>query len=62
MDKSKISVSGVSSGASFASQMHVIYSKTFMGLGMVSGGMYFYLFIRSLSLLNTASCYRHIKT
>ena len=40
MDKSKISVSGVSAGASMATQMHVIYSSHIMGVGMISGGKY----------------------
>lgn len=38
VDKSQISVSGISSGAAFATQMHVIYSSTFMGIGMIAGG------------------------
>lgn len=37
VDHSQISVSGISSGAAMATQMHVIYSKTFMGVGMIAG-------------------------
>ena len=38
MDKSKISVSGISSGGYFAVQFHIAYSKTIMGAGVVAGG------------------------
>ena len=38
VDKSQISVSGISSGAAFATQIHVIYSSHIMGIGMVAGG------------------------
>lgn len=37
----KISVSGVSSGAYMAQQLHVAYSDLFMGMGSVAGGPYF---------------------
>ena len=37
MDKTQISVSGISSGAAMATQMHVIYSSHFMGVGMIAG-------------------------
>ena len=41
IDPSQISVSGVSSGAYMAVQMHVAHSKTFMGVAAVAGGPYF---------------------
>lgn len=37
VDKSQISVSGISSGAAMATQIHVIYSSHIMGVGMVAG-------------------------
>lgn len=37
----KASVSGVSSGAYMAVQLHVAYSETFMGVGSIAGGPYF---------------------
>lgn len=37
VDKTQISVSGISSGAAMATQMHVIYSSHFMGVGMIAG-------------------------
>ena len=37
MDRSGISVSGMSSGAAMAIQMHVAYSSIFMGVGIVAG-------------------------
>lgn len=40
VDKSQISVSGISSGAAFATQIHVIYSSHIMGIGMVAGVPY----------------------
>ena len=40
MDKSKISVSGISSGAEMATQMHVAFSSVFIGVGMVGGSEY----------------------
>jgi len=41
IDGSKISVSGVSSGAYMAVQLHVAFSRAFMGVGAVAGGPYF---------------------
>jgi len=38
VDRSKISVSGFSSGGAMATQMHVAYSSVFMGVGIISGG------------------------
>nr|XP_011418318.2 uncharacterized protein LOC105321645 [Crassostrea gigas] len=37
VDRSGLSVSGVSSGAIMASQLHVIYSSKIMGVGLVAG-------------------------
>lgn len=41
IDLQKISVSGISSGAYMAGQMHIAYSSTFMGVGIVAGGPYY---------------------
>jgi poly(3-hydroxybutyrate) depolymerase len=41
VDHSAISTSGTSSGGCFATQLHVIYSKTFMGVGVVAGAPYY---------------------
>ena len=38
VDKNLISVSGLSSGAYFAVQFHVAFSKTIMGAGIIGGG------------------------
>jgi len=38
VDRSKISVSGFSSGGAMATHMHVAYSSIFMGVGMIAGG------------------------
>lgn len=40
VDQSKISVSGISSGAAMATQMHVAYSSVFSGVGLVAGNPY----------------------
>ncbi|KAL4233458.1 hypothetical protein ACF0H5_008139 [Mactra antiquata] len=37
VDKSQVSVSGISSGGAMATQMHVIFSKLFMGVGIIAG-------------------------
>jgi len=37
VDRTKISVSGLSSGAAMATQMHVAYSSIFMGVGTLAG-------------------------
>lgn len=41
IQKDGISVSGLSSGGYMAVQMHVAFSKTFMGAGVVAGGPYY---------------------
>ena len=38
VDRASLTVSGVSSGAIMASQLHVIYSSHVMGAGLVAGG------------------------
>lgn len=40
IQKDKISVSGISSGGFMAVQMHVAFSQTFMGAGIIAGGPY----------------------
>jgi len=40
VDRSKISVSGISSGGAMAPQTHVAYSSVFMGVGIIAGGQY----------------------
>ena len=40
VDRSKISVSGLSTGGAMATQMHVAYSSVFMGVGIVAGSEY----------------------
>ncbi len=40
IDKNRITVSGVSSGAHMAHQLHIAYSDVFSGAGMVAGGPY----------------------
>jgi predicted peptidase len=41
IDKSQISVSGLSSGAYMAGQLHVAYSDLFMGVGLIAGGPFY---------------------
>lgn len=41
VDPTQISCSGISSGASMATQFHVAYSATIMGVGMVAGSPYY---------------------
>ena len=41
IDTSRISVSGASSGAMMATQMHVAHSALISGVGMISGGPYY---------------------
>lgn len=41
IDAGQISVSGLSSGGYMAVQMHVAFSKTFRGAGVIAGGPYF---------------------
>ncbi|PIK41964.1 hypothetical protein BSL78_21177 [Apostichopus japonicus] len=40
-DANQVSVSGLSSGGFMAVQLHVGFSKTFMGVGVVAGGPYY---------------------
>jgi predicted peptidase len=41
IDQSQISVSGLSSGAYMAGQLHVAYSDVFMGVGIIAGGPFY---------------------
>lgn len=41
VDKSKVTVSGVSSGAYMAVQVHVAHSATFSGVGVLAGGPFY---------------------
>lgn len=41
IDPDRVSVSGISSGAHMATQLHIAYSDLFSGVGMFSGGPYF---------------------
>ncbi len=40
IDPDRISVSGISSGAFMASQLHIAHSELIMGVGLVAGGLY----------------------
>src|SRR4051812_37688829 len=40
LDRSEVTVSGISSGAFFAHQFHVAYSGLVKGAGLVAGGPY----------------------
>ena len=40
IDPGQISVSGLSSGGWMANQLHIAYSETFMGAGVIAGGPY----------------------
>ena len=54
IDKSQISVSGLSAGAAFATQFHVIYSSDIMGAGIIAGREYLlFVCIRFLITLLT---------
>lgn len=54
VDRSKISTSGVSSGAAMATQLHVAYSSTIMGAGLVAGAPYYCA--QGSSLTATGAC------
>jgi len=41
VDHNKVSISGISSGAAMATQMHVIHSADIMGVGLIAGGKSF---------------------
>ena len=41
VDHNKVSISGISSGAVMATQMHVIHSADIMGVGIIAGGKSF---------------------
>lgn len=40
IDPDKVSVSGISSGAFMANQVHIAHSELIMGAGLVAGGLY----------------------
>ena len=40
IDPDRVSVSGISSGAFMAAQLHIAHSDTIMGAGLVAGGLY----------------------
>jgi poly(3-hydroxybutyrate) depolymerase len=40
IDPAQISVSGISSGAFMANQLHVAHSAQLMGAGLIAGGLY----------------------
>jgi len=40
IDRNRVDVSGISSGAYMAGQMHVAFSKTFRGAALLAGGPY----------------------
>jgi hypothetical protein len=40
VDPTKVSISGISSGAFMANQFHIAHSKLIMGAGIVAGGLY----------------------
>lgn len=41
IDSNKVTISGLSSGAYMAGQMHMIHSKVFSGVGIIAGGPYY---------------------
>ena len=41
--KDSITVSGISSGGSMATQLHAAFSKTFSGVGIVTGRRFFFI-------------------
>lgn len=52
-----ISISGISSGAAMATQMHVIHSATIMGAGIIAGGMAISFFTHFLFIIKKAVNY-----
>jgi poly(3-hydroxybutyrate) depolymerase len=54
IDKTKITVSGISSGAAMANQLHVAHSKLFSGAGIVAGPPYYCA--RGSSITATTTC------
>jgi hypothetical protein len=54
VDKTKISTSGTSSGGCFATQLHVIFSAQFMGVGVIAGAPYYCA--KGSSLTATNAC------
>lgn len=54
VNRSQTSVSGISSGACMATQMHVAYSSLFMGVGIIAGTPYYCA--RGSALIATGAC------
>lgn len=52
INKNKITVSGVSSGAAMASQMHIAYSSTLIGSGIIAGRKLFQTCKKSIGSIN----------
>src|SRR6266850_1811934 len=40
VDPAQVSVSGISSGAFMANQLHIVHTAGIMGAGMIAGGLY----------------------
>ena len=53
IDKSQISVSGLSAGAAFATQFHVIYSSDIMGAGIIAGCEYWFIKVLEASIFES---------
>ena len=48
-DPNFVTISGFSGGAFMADQLKIIYSETFKGAGLLSGGPYYNLFFYGLN-------------
>lgn len=57
IDPEQISVSGLSSGGYMAVQMHVAFSKTFRGAGVIAGGPYFCAQDNQNTALSVCACF-----
>jgi hypothetical protein len=55
VDKTKITTSGVSSGAAMAGQLHVIYSASIKGSGIIAGRKGFFTFFLLFFFFNKNS-------
>jgi poly(3-hydroxybutyrate) depolymerase len=52
VDPQKISVSGISSGAYMAVQLHVAYSKNIMGVGAIAGGQLIIIIVLTIIIIS----------
>lgn len=52
VDPQKISVSGISSGAYIAVQLHVAYSKNIMGVGAIAGGQLIIIIVLTIIIIS----------